>query len=784
MFTFDKIPQSQLRNTNGYMPPSIMHTFFLLRSHCNIYTHQCEIYVRELAAESRRVNRTICKHLAWLVAKGFIHRQLRKKKDNPKENDKSLFTILRWELPDKTSHRADDTKNSVYHDFFGIQKDFRDSERESESKESNLKGKPELPSVGYEKSKAENPAPTLETENVIVEQEENAKSQNPSQPEVSAIEAVKHTQAQEEKPSARGQELDFTGIPDILLPTAEILMLHSERTRLEDYEIRCLKELLEKHTPARIQREIINRANAFKKRGRNPKSLKANYLHKILMGQPATYEPGVTGVVPSNRHAKGAKSAAKGQSAQTGCVESTSTNEAEHVVNEPVELAMPIEEAQKVIAEYEANGAVEEQKTDIPVALTELYGAIMEKIGESGTITVPDYLKLCLPEYDAEELYWIYNKSTPQRQVWAREAMITDRTCAKCTNPEQCRNRNCTRHVLSVQTRPDGEQCLKVDTDVSFQCKHKSESPEASPVYMKYVEASGLTAFQTEHTFDTYQCGTDELTVAKAKAIQAAKSGRNLVLAGRAGTGKTHLATAIAIEVMKQEKQAYVKNVPELLDEICQVASQFGDKYSLLKKYKESACLVLDDWDKVHMTDAKLGYLFEILDYRYNHGLQTIITTNAYDMAGMEFNRYTGKAEPLLSRLLQNGDLIAIRQAKNYRLTGCLRSPEAKKNDTPQPTERKSEPSSPVVESKDSDGFTEPTEAEWGELLDGGEFADYSDEERNELLFGTPHPEEYIAKLSDAGGGKITTTASVSEPKEDDEADGRDLELYGGLYTD
>ena len=88
---------------------------------------------------------------------------------------------------------------------------------------------------------------------------------------------------------------------------------------------------------------------------------------------------------------------------------------------------------------------------------------------------------------------------------------------------------------------------------------------------------------------------------------------------------------------MKQEKQAYVKNVPELLDEICQVASQFGDKYSLLKKYKEAYCLVLDDWDKVNMSDAKLAYLFTILDYRYSNGLQTIITTNAYDMGGMEF---------------------------------------------------------------------------------------------------------------------------------------------------
>ena len=144
MFIFDKIPQSQLRNANGYIPPSIKNTFFLLRSHCNIHTHMCSIYIRELAAESHREKRTICKHLAWLINHGFIDRQLRKKKGNPKENDKSLFTILRWELTDTTSQGEYNTKKSIPTEFL-VRQESRDFKREKRPKESNQMGKHKLP---------------------------------------------------------------------------------------------------------------------------------------------------------------------------------------------------------------------------------------------------------------------------------------------------------------------------------------------------------------------------------------------------------------------------------------------------------------------------------------------------------------------------------------------------------------------------------------------------------------------------------------------------------------
>ena len=103
MFSFDRMPRTQIRNTDEYMPPSIKNTFFTLRSHANIHTQQVELFVRTLAGESYRARRTMGRHLAWLIEHGYIARELRKRTDNPKINDKSRFTILRWDLPNDDS---------------------------------------------------------------------------------------------------------------------------------------------------------------------------------------------------------------------------------------------------------------------------------------------------------------------------------------------------------------------------------------------------------------------------------------------------------------------------------------------------------------------------------------------------------------------------------------------------------------------------------------------------------------------------------------------------------
>ena len=147
-----------------------------------------------------------------------------------------------------------------------------------------------------------------------------------------------------------------------------------------------------------------------------------------------------------------------------------------------------------------------------------------------------------------------------------------------------------------------------------------------------------------------------------------------LVLSGKRGTGKTHLATAIAIYAMKHGRGAIFRLVNELLNEIRRAVAENGDYFSVIQGFKEIPCLVLDDLGKERTTDFGLDALYEIVDYRYRHELQTIITTNAKTIEELAS---WGKEEymtPIVSRVLERGAWVTISNADDYRVKRGVKS--------------------------------------------------------------------------------------------------------------
>ena len=171
------------------------------------------------------------------------------------------------------------------------------------------------------------------------------------------------------------------------------------------------------------------------------------------------------------------------------------------------------------------------------------------------------------------------------------------------------------------------------------------------------MKNSGLTEAQAHQTFENHEHinVSPEIVIAKAQAILTAKKNTSLILSGKAGAGKTHLAVATAIEVMRQGRQALFRNVPEMLDDLRERAKNHNDFYYAMRRYKDVPCLVLDDLGKEKTTQAGLDYLYQIIDSRYRNGKQTIVTMNAQSIEGLK-NRWNEDAiEPLISRLLENG---------------------------------------------------------------------------------------------------------------------------------
>lgn len=100
-----------------------------------------------------------------------------------------------------------------------------------------------------------------------------------------------------------------------------------------------------------------------------------------------------------------------------------------------------------------------------------------------------------------------------------------------------------------------------------------------------------------------------------------------LILAGGFGSGKTHLAAAICNALVGRGIPVLFGTSVEHLENIRNDFEHTGMNLSL-SKMKSIPVLVIDDLGKEKKTDWTKQVLFDVVNYRYEHKLPTIITTN------------------------------------------------------------------------------------------------------------------------------------------------------------
>ena len=123
----------------------------------------------------------------------------------------------------------------------------------------------------------------------------------------------------------------------------------------------------------------------------------------------------------------------------------------------------------------------------------------------------------------------------------------------------------------------------------------------------------------------------DNLKAAYHLALEFARSPEGwLVFQGVNGCGKTHLAAAIVNYSYTQKKPALFIVVPDLLDHLRSTFSP-ESKVSydqLFESVKNTPLLVLDDLGKQTTKQWAQEKLYQLINYRYNACLPTVVTTN------------------------------------------------------------------------------------------------------------------------------------------------------------
>lgn len=136
-----------------------------------------------------------------------------------------------------------------------------------------------------------------------------------------------------------------------------------------------------------------------------------------------------------------------------------------------------------------------------------------------------------------------------------------------------------------------------------------------------------------------------------------------LVLSGDIGTGKSHLAAAIAnFQATRPDPTLTLFFIVPALLNLLRSGYKRGDFDTLLTLSQECELLILDDLGTENQTDWATETLFELVNARYQAWLPTVVVTNCE----------LGDLDPRLnSRLHEAGFVQFVRVVGNdYRLTG------------------------------------------------------------------------------------------------------------------
>ncbi len=220
--------------------------------------------------------------------------------------------------------------------------------------------------------------------------------------------------------------------------------------------------------------------------------------------------------------------------------------------------------------------------------------------------------------------------------------------------------------------------CQSLDTALQQEKQRDYEQYKASEKRMVFYRES-MIADQTirDASFDTYVCECAETAENFQKARQAAADYRKgevftLFLAGKPGTGKSHLAYSIAKEVNEDgDKRTLFITIDQLLQRIKSTFSKDAKEteHSIIQSLIEADFLVLDD------LGAELGdlngdnkatnfinrVLFSVLEGR--QGKPLIITTN---LTGDKIRQaYDDRS---VSRMFRGFRHIKFKTAKDKRM--------------------------------------------------------------------------------------------------------------------
>ncbi len=143
------------------------------------------------------------------------------------------------------------------------------------------------------------------------------------------------------------------------------------------------------------------------------------------------------------------------------------------------------------------------------------------------------------------------------------------------------------------------------------------------------------------------------------------EQGENLLLFGASGLGKTHIAAAIAQELISQDIRGRFYKATALVQEL-QIAKQALKLNELLLKMDRYRFMVIDDIGYVNRDEHETSVLFELIAHRYER-CSLIITTNQPFSRWQSIFANEEMAVAAVDRLIHHAHIIELEGEDSYR---------------------------------------------------------------------------------------------------------------------
>lgn len=168
-----------------------------------------------------------------------------------------------------------------------------------------------------------------------------------------------------------------------------------------------------------------------------------------------------------------------------------------------------------------------------------------------------------------------------------------------------------------------------------------------------------------EYDSRVYEKMKSILTIAKNYVRDFDKRKDNLLLIGPTGTGKTHISTAIARELIHKGYDVIYDSTQNILSdfEADRFRSGYGREDNRSDKYFDCTLLIIDDLGTEFSNQFTVATIYNLLNSRQNKGLATIISTN---LSPEELaKKYEDR---IYSRIIGGGSKILPFEGRDYRV--------------------------------------------------------------------------------------------------------------------